>query len=182
MLRIFLITTTVSALISSSAFAQQDAPAGPAIQRTAPPASAKFVTAQRADQWVFTKFKGTDVVGSDNANIGAVNDLLIDQNGKIAGVIVGVGGFLSIGAKNIAIDMSAFDIVPAGAGGNDNIDASAAKTNDPSSVKLKVAWTKDQLKEAPDFEYYKPPARTVTTPSPATTGAASPVNPRPQTQ
>jgi hypothetical protein len=27
-------------------------------------------------------------------------------------------------------------------------------------VKLKVSWTKDQLKEAPDFQYYKPPSRT----------------------
>ena len=182
MLKIFLITTTVSALISSGAFAQQDAPAGRTNQETAPVASAKFVTAQRADQWVFTKYKGTDVLGPDNANIGAVNDLLIDQTGKIAGVVVGIGGFLGIGAKNVAIDMSAFDVVPAGAGGNDNNNASAAKSNDPGSVKLKVAWTKDQLKEAPDFEYYKPPARTVTTSSPATTGAAPPAIPRPPTQ
>jgi hypothetical protein len=36
------------------------------------------------------------------------------------------------------------------------------RNNDPTSVKLKVTWTKDQLKNAPDFQYYKPPARTTT--------------------
>jgi len=48
--------------------------------------------------------------------------------------------------------------------------------SDATSVKLKVAWTQDQLKEAPDFRYYQPPASAG---APATTGAApaSPVNP-----
>jgi hypothetical protein len=58
--------------------------------------------------------------------------------------------------------------------------------NDPSMVKLKVAWTKDQLKDAPDFQYYKPPVRTGATSSPTTTGQAprpaAPTSPRPQTQ
>src|SRR5262249_61243448 len=60
--------------------------------------------------------------------------------------------------------MSAFQPVPAdtgssstGAGGN---IAMASRNDDPTTVKLKVSWTKDQLKNAPDFQYYKPPART----------------------
>jgi hypothetical protein len=87
-----------------------------------------------------------------------------------------VGGFLGIGTKNVAIDMSAVNVVPADSGSND-----ASAENDPSNVKLKVAWTKDQLRDAPDFQYYKPPARTA--PSPATTGSAPrPAGPRPQAQ
>jgi hypothetical protein len=75
--------------------------------------------------------------------------------------------------------MGAFNVVPADSGSNDINNTSAA--NDPSNVKLKVAWTKDQLQNAPDFQYYKPPARTA--PSPATTGSAPrPQTPRPQTQ
>jgi hypothetical protein len=66
---------------------------------------AKFITSQGADQWVFTKFKGSDVPGPDNARIGSVSDLLFDGTGKIIGVVVGVGGFLRIGVKNVAIDM-----------------------------------------------------------------------------
>jgi hypothetical protein len=52
-------------------------------------------------------------------------------------------------------------------------------SNDPTSVKLKVSWTKDQLKNAPDFQYYKPPARTSTGTggSPTTGMAPRPMSP-----
>ena len=78
---------------------------------------------------------------------------------KYIGLIVGVGGFLGIGEKNVAIDMSAFEVVPyrpaaASSGAN------SAADNDPTHVNLKVSWTKDQLKAAPDFQYYRAPART----------------------
>jgi hypothetical protein len=133
---------------------------------------------------VFTKFKGSDVVGSDNASIGSVSDLLFDRTGKTVGVVVGEGGFLGIGTKNVAIDMSAFNVMPPDTGNKDN--APTGNANDPTMVKLKVAWTKDQLKDAPDFQYYKPPVRTGATSSPATTGQApqpmAPTSPRPQTQ
>jgi PRC-barrel domain protein len=136
---------------------------------------------------VFTKFRGSDVLGPDNARIGSVSDLLFDGTGKIIGVVVGVGGFLGIGAKNVAIDMRAFNAVPAEPGSNDSNNAPAGNANDPTNIKLKVAWTKEQFQDAPDFQYYKPPARTSSTPSPATTGAAprpatAPASPRPQTQ
>ncbi len=126
------------------------------------------------------------MLGPDNARVGSVTDLLFDGSGKIIGVVVGVGGFLGIGAKNVAIDMSALNAVPADSGSNDTYKTPAGNANDPSNVKLKVAWTKDQLKDAPDFQYYMPPARTASTPSPATTGAAprpeAPASPRPQAQ
>jgi hypothetical protein len=184
MLKTLLITTAVSGVIISGAIAQSETPTAPPAkdQSAAPKGSisasdTKFITSQGADQWVFTKFRGSDVLGPDNARIGSVNDLLFDGTGKVIGVVVGVGGFLGIGAKNVAIDMSAFNAVPA---------ESAGEANDPTNVKVKVAWTKDQLKDAPDFQYYIPPARTASTPSPATTGAAlrpaAPASPRPQSQ
>src|SRR6266566_2608688 len=197
MLKTLLITTAVSGLIISGAIAQSQTPTAPAPteQSTAPKdqstvkestsaSETKFVPSQSGDQWVFTKFKGSDVIGPDNASIGSVSDLLFDRTGKIIGVVVGVGGFLGIGTKNVAIDMSAFNAVPAESGSKDN--GPTGNANDPTNVKLKVAWTKDQLKEAPDFEYYKPPVRTGATPSSTTTGQAprpmAPATPRPQTQ
>jgi hypothetical protein len=138
--------------------------------------TAEFVAAQRADQWVFSKFTGTSVVGPDNANVGAVSDLLFDRTGKIAGVIVGVGGFLGIGAKNVAIDMSGFDVIPA----SSSAGPSAANSDEASAVKLKVAWTKEQLMDAPNFRYYTPPVSAST--PPATTGAAPGGNKRPLSQ
>jgi hypothetical protein len=192
MLRKLLMTTAVSGVIISGAIAQSERPAAPGPQEqsgtkeqsraneSSAASGAKFVTSQGADQWVFTKFRGIDVRGPDNASIGSVNDLLFDRSGKIVGVVIGVGGFLGIGTKSVAIDMSAFNVVPADSGSSDTSNTSAA--NDPSNIKLKVAWTKDQLQDAPDFQYYKPPAGTPS--SPATTGSAprptAPATPRPQ--
>jgi sporulation protein YlmC with PRC-barrel domain len=127
---------------------------------------------------VFSKFKGTDVLGPDNVKVGSVSDLLFDKNGKIDGLIVGVGGLLGIGEKNVAIDMSAFEVVPykhaaASSGANNAAD------NDPTHVNLKVSWTKDELKAASDFQYYRAPARTADRPgaSPTTGMAPRPAAP-----
>ncbi len=38
--------------------------------------------------------------------IGDVNDMLLDNSGKINAVIVGVGGFLGVGEKNVAVPFS----------------------------------------------------------------------------
>jgi hypothetical protein len=112
MLKRLLITTAVSGVIISGAIAQSQTPIAPTPkdQSTAPKAQstandstsapeAKFIPSQGADQWAFTKFRGTDVLGPDNASIGSVNDLLFDGTGKIIGVVIGVGGFLGIGTK-----------------------------------------------------------------------------------
>jgi PRC-barrel domain len=150
MLKTFMISAAVSALMVSGALAQADKPAD----------SAKFISQQSQDQWVFSKFKGTDVLGPDNAHIGNVNDMLFDKQGKILGLIVGVGGFLGIGEKNVAIDMSAFQPVPYDTGSSTSSGSTATRNDDPTMTKLKVSWTKDQLKNAPDFQYYKAPSRT----------------------
>jgi hypothetical protein len=46
---------------------------------------------------------GIDVYGADNQKIGDVDEVLVDRQGKIHGIVVGVGGFLGIGQKDIAI-------------------------------------------------------------------------------
>ena len=43
------------------------------------------------------------MVGADNQKIGDVTDILFDKNGKIEAYIVSVGGFLGIGAKDVAL-------------------------------------------------------------------------------
>jgi len=176
MIRMLLTTATVIALIGSGVYAQSEKPTGAVADAISSASNPKFVAAQRADQWVFSRFKGTSVVGPDNANVGAVSDLLFDRTGKIAGVIVGVGGFLGIGAKNVAIDMSGFDVVPVAS----SAGPSAVNSDDANAVKLKVAWTKEQLMDAPNFRYYTQPVSAST--PPATTGAAPAGNKRPLSQ
>ena len=92
------------------------------------------------------------MLGPDNAHIGDVVDVLFDKSGRVEAVVVGVGGFLGIGEKNVALDMSAFQVVPANINSSTN---STASSNDPNDIKLKVSWTKEQLKAAPDFQYFK---------------------------
>ena len=183
MLKTLMISAAISALMVSGALAQADMSKQPAAKTDAVPHdTAKFIAAQGTDQWVFSRFKGTDVLGPDNAHIGNVSDMLFDKNGKILGLIVGVGGFLGIGEKSVAIDMSAFQPVPPDTGSSTGAGGGMASRNDdPTMVKLKVSWTKDQLKNAPDFQYYKPPARTTSGAggSPTTGMAPRPTAPPP---
>jgi sporulation protein YlmC with PRC-barrel domain len=177
MLKTLMMSSAVSALMVSGALAQASPPASapatpPAATTTDAP---KFIQSQSAEQFAFSKFKGTDVLGPDNAKVGDVSDVLFEKGGKMLGLIVGVGGFLGIGEKNVAIDMSAFEVVPASTGSS---TPATSSTNDPADVKLKVSWTKDQLKNAPDFKYYQAPARTTGT-SPTTGMAPRTNNPAP---
>ncbi len=55
------------------------------------------------------------LVYDDKGNeIADVNDVLLDPSGKVAAVIVGVGGFLGGGEKNVAAAFSAFEVVEKG--------------------------------------------------------------------
>ena len=111
---------------------------------------AKFVSTQSPDQFLASKFKGTDVVGSDDKKIGDVSDMLFDKEGKIEAFVISVGGFLGVGSKDVALAPTAFEIV---------------KGKDGSADKLKLAMSKDELKQAQNFEPYHAPQ--------ATTGSAT---------
>jgi sporulation protein YlmC with PRC-barrel domain len=115
---------------------------------------AKFVSTQTSDQWLASSFKGTDVVGSDDKKIGDVSDILFDKEGKIEAFVVSVGGFLGVGAKDVALAPTAFEVV---------------KGKEGTADKLKIAMSKDELKQAQNFEPYKAPQ--------ATTGAGSATRP-----
>ena len=47
--------------------------------------------------------------GDDAENIGDVNDIVVGADGKIEAVVVGVGGFLGIGEKDVAVDYAQLD-------------------------------------------------------------------------
>ena len=125
--------------------------------------SAKFVNSQRSDQFLASKFKGTNVIGSDDQKIGDVSDILFDKDGKIEAYVVGVGGFLGIGAKDVALAPSAFQIV-------------AGDKSKNESDKLKVSMTKDELKQAANFEPYKAPSSTTGMGGPAGTTRPAPAS------
>jgi len=153
MLKKLMITTASLALLTGAAIAQtpeppKQAPPPAATEqpKQSPPAATanapknQVVTEQKADQLLATKFKGTDVMGSDDQKIGDVTDILFDKDGKILAYVVGVGGFLGIGAKDVALSPASFQVMPAG---------------DKGSMKLKLSMTKDELKNAAEFKANK---------------------------
>lgn len=158
MLKKLLITTAVSGLMLSSALAQSSmSPSSDAGMKSSA-GSATVISAQKPNEWLASKFKGTDVLGPDNQKVGDVTDILFSKDGKIDAYIVSVGGFLGVGTKNVALAPSAFQVVPG---------------DDKSSDKLKISMTKDQLKEAANFESN---SSTRTTTGSATPGAMAPAS------
>ena len=69
----------------------------------------KFITEQQQNQWRASRLIGIDVYGADNNKIGDINEVLVDRQGNADAVVVGVGGFLGIGEKNVALPFSAFE-------------------------------------------------------------------------
>jgi sporulation protein YlmC with PRC-barrel domain len=145
---------SLGALMISGALAQSPPSSAPASPSSPPAAStsgsgqADLVTAQKPDQWLASKFKGTDVVGADDQKIGSVSDILFDKSGSIQAYVVGVGGFLGMGAKEVAIAPKSFTTVPGQNGAAD---------------KLKVSVSKDELTNAQNFARYEPPRPAGTT-------------------
>jgi sporulation protein YlmC with PRC-barrel domain len=141
MLKKFMITTASLALLTSAAIAQtpdQKQPAPPAATTAA--AKGEVITEQKPDQILASKLKGTDVMGNNNEKIGDVSDILFDKDGKVLAYVVGVGGFLGIGSKDVALSPVSFQIMPA---------------TDKESMKLKLSMTKDELKTAAEFKPHK---------------------------
>jgi hypothetical protein len=173
MLKKLMLTTAIGGLMVSGAMAQQSAPPAdrtspPAAERATPAPSspsaiapsdtmsgrAAVVTSQKPDQWLASKFTGTDVIGPNNEKIGDVSDVLLDKEGKVEAYVVGVGGFLGIGQKDVALAPSSFQPM-----------------QDNNEWKLKLSMTKEQLQQAAAFEPYTPPR--------ATTGSGTPTRPAP---
>lgn len=116
---------------------------------TPQPDATSDVTAQTATGTVIvpadmmtgaTIMSASDYIGKrvyDNAgnDIGEVNDLIMSNDGKIQATILGVGGFLGIGEKDVAVAVSSVEMV-----------------KDGDDVKLVVNATKEQLEKAPTFD------------------------------
>ena len=65
--------------------------------------SSSSMTQMQPGQWRASKLEGLDIHNQNNEKIGDVSEMLVDQSGKIQAVVVGVGGFLGIGERDVAI-------------------------------------------------------------------------------
>jgi hypothetical protein len=71
------------------------------------------------------------------SDVGEVNDVVLDWNGAVKAVVLGVGGFLGVGEKNVAIEMSSLRKV--------------RESNDANDWFLVVNSSKEMLTNAPAY-------------------------------
>ncbi|RWN44729.1 MAG: PRC-barrel domain containing protein [Mesorhizobium sp.] len=158
---------TAQAEFDSQPYSPAPAPAA-STDATAPTAPVTTDTAQkpadmnaapaepvkRADGNLATNIIGEDVyngTGDDAQNIGDVNDIVLTKEGKAESLVIGVGGFLGLGAKNVTYDFS---------------KAQWAEKN--GDRWLVAQTTKEELQAQPDFD------RKAYDPAPATTASNEP--------
>lgn len=84
-----------AALIATVSFAAQ--------AQTTPSGDQQFVSKAAQGEWRASKLVGVAIYGPGNQSIGKVNDIIIDGSGSIKAVVVGVGGFLGVGQKDVAL-------------------------------------------------------------------------------
>ena len=101
-----------TALVATPVAAQTNStPASPPTSNTRSGTSGQFVTQQSPSQWRASKLVGVDVYGADNAKIGDVREVLVNRDGAAEAVVIGVGGFLGIGEKDVAVPFQALEWV-----------------------------------------------------------------------
>lgn len=131
-----------------------NATGGAATTTTATGVAGTYLTEQSTDQISADDYIGTTVYNANNESIGEINDLIIEKNGGVAAAVIGVGGFLGMGEKNVAVPMA-------------NIMVATEDNN--TDLKLTTNETMDTLKAAPEFRTLAMKRSNATTPDPAAT-------------
>lgn len=177
MFRTLLTTTAIATLLTAGAIAQDTTTPAPATDApattTTAPAADGTVTEQLDVSILASGYTVTDkdnlateIIGkqvyssdaSDAQHIGDINNLVIGDKGEVAAVIIGVGGFLGLGQKNVAVNYAELHRV----------------LGDNNSERFVLPTTKEALEQAPEFKTTddaaaNPPADQTMAPAPAGT-------------
>jgi PRC-barrel domain len=104
-------------------------------EEATPPADMTFIEVQDEAQFLADEeVIGKDVVNMMDEEVGTIADLVMDQDQRLVGVVLSVGGLLGIGDKWVAIPVDQIDF-----------------PTDDQPARLLAAVTEEQLKNAPDF-------------------------------
>nr|WP_255720404.1 PRC-barrel domain-containing protein [Acuticoccus kalidii] len=90
---------------------------------------------QSPDTFLASTLLDADVVNSADEKIGDVRDMVLTADGTVEGVVIGVGGFLGIGEKEVAIELSALSI----------------SEDENGDLNFMLNATEEELKAAPEF-------------------------------
>jgi len=100
--------------------------------------SIQFTSSAGPDQMVVSKLTGTDVRNAANENLGDIKDIVLDTSGKPTVAVIGVGGFLGIGQKNVGVPFQALTFII---------------SSETKAAVARLDVTKEALKAAPTFVY-----------------------------
>jgi sporulation protein YlmC with PRC-barrel domain len=125
-------TSALALLLATGASAQTAAPAPAARPATAPAMAGQPVTGAVLGTQVWKQA----VYDNTGTRIGEIDDMVVSNTGQINEALIGVGGFLGIGEKTVAIPF-----------------ASLRPMADGSRVWFVLDQTKEQLTAAPAFDY-----------------------------
>jgi sporulation protein YlmC with PRC-barrel domain len=106
-----------------------------AVQKTGKVNVKGLIMMQDQNTFLASDLTGVTVYSPQDESIGDVNDVIVSRDGKVDGIIVGVGGFLGVGEKDVAIAMNQVKMMDTDTG-----------------VKLVLDMSKDQLAAAPEFK------------------------------
>jgi len=133
---------TLTLGVAPQALAQAPSQQGaPSAQQAAPqtPMTGQILT-QDENTILAKDLIGQTVYASDNTQVGSISDLVLSKDGKsVEGYVIGVGGFLGIGEKHIALKMDRVQASPGGEGG----------------MRVAIDAKKDELDKAPAFKSKK---------------------------
>ena len=130
------ITAMILALATGVAGAQAPQPA----PRAAPPEAGppvQVMTSIPANSVTITHWYKQNVYDPGDNKIGDIVDVLLDRDGKATALMIGVGGFLGMGQKEVAVPFNAVRVT----------------TKGDNKWYLVMNTTKDSLKAAPGFKY-----------------------------
>ncbi|WP_321500038.1 PRC-barrel domain-containing protein [Breoghania sp.] len=147
MIRALLTTTALTAMLTTGALATE---AGKTAENAAKPATAAAASAKADDmtmgryiqatkgQIMASSLMGKTVyngTGEEAEAVGDINDVVITPEGEVAAVVIGAGGFLGVGEREIAV----------------NFDRVAWTSRDGERI-LSIDATREDLEAAPAFD------------------------------
>jgi sporulation protein YlmC with PRC-barrel domain len=158
-------------LLAGNAYAQAPAPApSPSADKPVATAAPLATPIAAGSMWRASKMIGVDIFDTAGEKVGDISEVLLDTSGKVSGYVIGVGGFLGMGARDIMVTpdklkftnepmrttttSTATDRTPTGStamtGTARPARAAEEKWYPDHAV---MAATKDELKAMPEFKY-----------------------------
>jgi sporulation protein YlmC with PRC-barrel domain len=139
---------------------------------------AQILASVPADAVTVTNWYKQNVYDPSDNKIGQIMDVLVDHEGKAEALIIGVGGFLGMGEKDVAVPFNAVHVTKRTNTATSN-NPNAAGVRETTSWYLVMNSSKDALKNAKRFKYDRTKLTWVPEEQSTTTGSGS--EPRPAT-